>query len=159
MIMFTITKPRRKLKKIMTAAALMLLIGIVVPGVYYSLSAVGAMSLFASGDVVAVREGVGETDVGAEYANEYAEEGEAAVLSEKDGNANIVENDINTANSANLAENTQISDKNVNGGNVENAEGADNSENDEKNENYEKPGLWQSLLTVIFGETPEIVKY
>ena len=52
MIMFTVTKPRRKLKRVLQAAALVLLLAVVVPGIYHSLESVGAMSLFASGDAV-----------------------------------------------------------------------------------------------------------
>lgn len=52
MIMFTITRPKRKLKKFLGAAALVLLLGVVVPGVYFTLSGVGAMSLFASGEAI-----------------------------------------------------------------------------------------------------------
>lgn len=52
MIMFTVTKPRRKLKRVLQAAALVLLLAVVVPGIYHSLESVGAMSLFASGEAV-----------------------------------------------------------------------------------------------------------
>ncbi len=52
MIMFTVTKPRRKLKRVLQAAALVLLLAVVVPGIYHNLESVGAMSLFASGDAV-----------------------------------------------------------------------------------------------------------
>ena len=52
MIMFTVTKPRRKLKRVLQATALVLLLAVVVPGIYHSLESVGAMSLFASGDAV-----------------------------------------------------------------------------------------------------------
>ena len=52
MIMFTITKPKGKLKKLLTAGALVLLLGVVVPGTYMTLSDVGAMSLFAAGDAI-----------------------------------------------------------------------------------------------------------
>ena len=50
MIMFTVTKPRRKLKRVLQAAALVLLLAVVVPGIYHNLESVGAMSLFASGE-------------------------------------------------------------------------------------------------------------
>lgn len=53
MIMFTITKPKGKLKKLLAAGALVLLLGVFVPGVYMALSDVGAMSLFAAGDAIA----------------------------------------------------------------------------------------------------------
>lgn len=52
MIMFTVTKPRRKLKRVLQAAALVLLLAVVVPGIYHSLASVEAMSLFASGEAV-----------------------------------------------------------------------------------------------------------
>lgn len=52
MIMFTVTKPRRKLKRVLQAAALVLLLAVVVPGIYHSLESVEAMSLFASGEAV-----------------------------------------------------------------------------------------------------------
>ena len=52
MIMFTVTKPRRKLKRVLQAAALVLLLAVGVPGIYHNLESVGAMSLFASGDAV-----------------------------------------------------------------------------------------------------------
>lgn len=52
MIMFTVTKPRRKLKRVLQAAALVLLLAVVVPGIYHNLESVGAMSLFASGEAV-----------------------------------------------------------------------------------------------------------
>ncbi len=50
MIMFTVTKPRRKLKRVLQAAALVLLLA--VAGIYHSLESVEAMSLFASGEAV-----------------------------------------------------------------------------------------------------------
>ncbi len=53
MIMFTITKPKGKLKKMLAAGALVLLLGVFVPGVYMALSDMGAMSLFAAGDAIA----------------------------------------------------------------------------------------------------------
>lgn len=52
MIMFTVTKPRRKLKRVLQAVALVLLLAVVVPGIYHSLESVEAMSLFASGEAV-----------------------------------------------------------------------------------------------------------
>ena len=42
MIMFTVTKPRRKLKRVLQAAALVLLLAVVVPGIYHNLESVGA---------------------------------------------------------------------------------------------------------------------
>lgn len=48
MIMLTVTKPRRKLKRLLKGGALLLLLGVVVPGIYYSLQTVGAMSLFVA---------------------------------------------------------------------------------------------------------------
>ncbi len=42
----------RKLKRVLQAAALVLLLAVVVPGIYHSLESVGAMSLFASGEAV-----------------------------------------------------------------------------------------------------------
>jgi hypothetical protein len=182
MIMFTITKPRRKLKKLLTVTALLLLLGVVVPGIYSGMSAVGAMSLFASGDSVSdsaatqvPTEVGGASEVPLEYTAEYAGETENAEIlpdnlenaanTELGENNHVVENDANTVNSVDLPENAEISDNSANVVNAENAENVANAENvtkaenAENIENAEKPGLWQSFLTVLFGETPEIVRY
>ncbi len=179
MIMFTITKPRRKLKKLLTVTAMLLLLGVVVPGIYSGMSAVGAMSLFASGDSVSdsaatqVPTEVGSaSEVPLAYTAEYVGETENAeilpdnpenaVNAELGENNHVVENAANTVNSADLPENAEISDNSanvVNAENTENVANAENADNAENIENAEKPGLWQSLLTVLFGETPEIVRY
>ena len=57
MIMLTVTKPRRKLKRLLKGGALLLLLGVVVPGIYHGLQTVGAMSLFASGESVQTETG------------------------------------------------------------------------------------------------------
>jgi hypothetical protein len=184
--MFTITKPRRKLKKLLTVTALLLLLGVVVPGIYSGMSAVGAMSLFASGDSVndsvsdsaatqVPTEVGGASEVPLAYTAEYAGETENAEIlpdnlenaanTELGENNNVVENAANAVNSTDLPENAEISDNSANVANTENVTNAENMENvanadnAENVENAEKSGLWQSLLTVLFGETPEIVRY
>jgi hypothetical protein len=182
MIMFTITKPRRKLKKLLTVTALLLLLGVVVPGIYSGMSAVGAMSLFASGDSVSdsaatqvPTEVGGASEVPLAYTAEYAGKTENAEIlpdnlenaanTELGENNHVVENNANTVNSADLPKNAEISDNSANVANTENVTNAENMENvanadnAENVENDEKPGLWQNLLTVLFGETPEIVRY
>lgn len=94
MIMFTVTKPRRKLKRVLQAAALVLLLAVVVPGIYHNLESVGAMSLFASGEAVSGSEeqatqpeatteleatAQSETTAGTEAATSQAEDENAPV--------------------------------------------------------------------------------
>lgn len=77
-MMIMITKPRGKLKALVAAGALGLLLGVAVPLGYSALSDVGAMSLFAAGDKISAEgEGVAE-----EIAAEQAEENTAEVADE-----------------------------------------------------------------------------
>lgn len=50
MMMFMVTEPRSKLKKLAAVAAMGLLVGVAVPVGYHTLTDIGAMSLFAAGD-------------------------------------------------------------------------------------------------------------
>lgn len=77
-MMIMITKPRGKLKAVVAAGTLGLLLGVAVPLGYSALSDVGAMSLFAAGDKISAE---GE-NVAEEIAAEQAEENTADVADE-----------------------------------------------------------------------------
>lgn len=135
MIMFTVTKPRRKLKRLLQAAALVLLLAVVVPGIYHSLESVGAMSLFASGEAVS----------GPAAETQGAAAGEAAQPTETQGTA-----------TGEVVQPTEAAESSA-------AAQAD-SEAAPAEENMpeaaaEGPGLWQGFLTVLFGEPPQVVAY
>lgn len=89
MIMLTVTKPRRKLKRVLQGLALLLLLGVVVPGIYHSLEAVGAMSMFASGEAV-TSDGVAPVAPEAPIAQEEATETETAAETETTAEAEAV---------------------------------------------------------------------
>ncbi|HIU10303.1 MAG TPA: hypothetical protein IAB00_03520 [Candidatus Avidehalobacter gallistercoris] len=131
MIMFTITKPKRKLRKLFSAAALVLLVAVVVPGIYFTLSGMGAMSLFASGEAISEQhdEQTGNTkQTAVEQAGQTEQnvQGEQAKPSEQ------------TA-----AEQTEL---------------AEQSEPVEQKA-PEKAGFLQNLRAVFFGEQLEVVPY
>ncbi len=135
MIMFTITKPKRKLKKLFSAAALVLLLAVVVPGIYFTLSGVGAMSLFASGEAIG-----GDAE---QQPTEQTEQTEQTAA-EQAGQSEQNEQTEPAAPSEQTA--------------AEPTEPAETSEPTEPTE-PEKAGFLQSLRAVFFGEQPEVVPY
>lgn len=147
MIMFMITKPGGKLKKLLTAGALVLLLGVVVPGVYFALSDLGAMSLFAAGDSIS--------------------DGEEAPQPPADNNAEQTAADTEEEPEDKDAEQTAADDTEEEPED-ENAEqtAADTAEEEPQDENAgqtaadeEKPGFWGSLKALIFGEQPQVQPY
>lgn len=133
MIMFTITKPKRKLKKLFSAAALVLLLAVVVPGIYFTLAGVGAMSLFASGEAIGEEAGQQQTE-----QNEQAEPTVPSEQTEQNGQA----------------EQTVPSEQTA----AEPTEPAEQTEPTEQAE-PEKAGFLQSLRAVFFGEQLAVVPY
>lgn len=133
MIMFTVTKPRRKLKRFLQAAALVLLLAVVVPGIYHSLESVGAMSLFASGESVS---GPAESINPETAPPENAQADEAAALPETEKAAENPSAEEQAADTPPAEESA--------------AEIALEAE---------APGLWQDFLTVIFGEKAQVAPY
>ena len=105
MIMFTITKPKGKLKKLLAAGALVLLLGVVVPGTYMALSDVGAMSLFAAGDAIADESLAAE--MGAPPAQDEADE----QVKQDETAAATPETSDNTENAEITAEDTAETEK------------------------------------------------
>ncbi len=130
MIMFTVTKPRRKLKRVLQAAALVLLLAVVVPGIYHSLESVEAMSLFASGEAVSGSE---EQTTQPEATTEP----EATAQSETTAEAEA-EAATNQAEAKNALED----------------EAASGSENEAETESF-----WQPLLRVLFGDKSQVTSY
>lgn len=103
MIMFTITKPKGKLKKLLAAGALVLLLGVFVPGVYMALSDMGAMSLFAAGDAIADEPPTAEMDapMAQDDKDKTVEQDTAAAQTpESSENANNADNTEITAEEA-----------------------------------------------------------
>lgn len=131
MIMLTVTKPRRKLKRLLKGGALLLLLGVVVPGIYHGLQTVGAMSLFASGESV-------QTETGAPTEQSAPPEQAGAVPTEN----------VHNSDSAESVGNAEKS------GNAENTESTGSTE-----EEVDKPGLLERLKAVIFGEQATVQPY
>lgn len=83
-MMIMITKPRGKLKKVATAGAMVLLLGVAVPLGYSALSDADAMSLFAAGEKISDKIITEEVDTQSvaepptENVEENAEETEGA---------------------------------------------------------------------------------
>lgn len=140
MIMFTVTKPRRKLKRVLQAAALVLLLAVVVPGIYHSLESVGAMSLFASGDAVS-----GSEEQAAQP--EATTELEAAAQPEATTEPEAADQSETTAGTE--AATSQADDENAP---VD--EAASDSENEAETESF-----WQPLLRVLFGDKSQVTSY
>ncbi|MBQ3199732.1 MAG: hypothetical protein IJB67_05155 [Firmicutes bacterium] len=136
MIMFTITKPKGKLKKMLAAGALVLLLGVFVPGVYMALSGVGAMSLFAAGDAIA--------DEPMEMQMEMEMEMDAPMVQDKA---------TEPAKQAEAAA-AQTPENSANADSTENADDVEITA-----EEAEEPSLWVRLKAVIFGEEPQVVPY
>lgn len=141
MIMLTVTKPRRKLKRLLKGGALLLLLGVVVPGLYHSLQAVGAMSLFASGENV-------QTEAAA--PNQEAEQAEPPQAGGAAPTAQTQPPDIASPQEP-VEPGTPLT-QTTEAENVE--EGADKAV-----DSAEKPGLLERLKTVIFGEQAAVQPY
>lgn len=148
MIMLTVTKPRRKLKKLLKGGALLLLLGVVVPGIYYSLQTVGAMSLFVAEDETAQVE---QSTPAEPQAQTGSEETMAADSGAENDNAGEEENNEE-----------QIDETQVN---AEQAAAADTAENPAENSAGELTaeqkggGLWAALQAVLFGEKAQVIPY
>ena len=140
MIMFMITRPRGKMKKLFAAGGMVLLLGVIVPGIYFALSGMGAMSLFAAGDNI---------DGGGAVSPAPADGAEQ----EKEANEGI-EGGTETA-----ADNINAESDAIGGG--ESAAAADGEETpaDEKTTEPAKPGFLQSLKEELFGEQPQVQLY
>ncbi len=182
MIMLTVTKPRRKLKRLLKGGALLLLLGVVVPGIYHGLQTVGAMSLFASGESVQTETGApteqsappeqapGDSQSLNNEKNAAAapDEQAGAVPTENVHNSDSAESVGNAEKSGN-AENTESTES---AGSIEGTDSAEsinstestiNAENTESTgsteEEVDKPGLLERLKAVIFGEQATVQPY
>ncbi len=148
MIMFTVTKPRRKLKRLLQAAALVLLLAVVVPGIYHSLESVGAMSLFASGEAVsgpaAETQEMATNEAAPPTEAQETASGEAAPPTEEQGTPSEAAPPTEAAESSAAAQ--------------ADSEAAPAEENTPEAA-AEGPGLWQGFLTVLFGEPPQVIAY
>ncbi len=159
MIMLTVTKPRRKLRRILKGVGLLLLLLAVVPGLYYTLSSVGAMSMFASGTMG--ESGQSGTERGGQPTDEApapegggGEQQAAAQAGDEDSDAadNDEDNDEDNAENADnekAAAGDELKDEAAAA-----EEGAGAAEKP-----AEKAGLWQALQEVIFGRRPEVHIY
>ncbi len=151
MIMLTVTKPRRKLKKLLKGGALLLLLGVVVPGIYYSLQTVGAMSLFVAEDETAQV----EQSTPAEPAEPQAQTGSEETMAADSG----AEND-NAGEEENNEE--QIDETQVNAEQAAAADTAENPAEDSAGEltaEQKGGGLWAALQAVLFGEKAQVIPY
>ena len=157
MIMLTVTKPRRKLKRILKGGALLLLLGVVVPGIYYSLESMGAMSLFASGDTVVQSE---QAEQGGQ--NAQAEQMQQIEPKQQTGQ---LEQTAPVESTESNAQNEQIEQNEANeqpSAALDAAapeEMAAPEEQTAAEDGADKPGLWQRLKAVLFGEKSEVVPY
>lgn len=179
MIMLTVTKPRRKLKRLLKGGALLLLLGVVVPGIYHGLQTVGAMSLFASGESVQTETGVpteqsappeqapGDSQPLNNEKNAAAapDEQAGAVPTENVHNSDSAESVGNAEKSGN-AENTESIESTDSAESANSTESTINAENTESTESIEsteeevdKPGLLERLKAVIFGEQATVQPY
>lgn len=177
MIMFMITKPGGKLKKLLTAGALVLLLGVVVPGVYFALSDLGAMSLFAAGDSISDGEEAPEppadnnaeqtaADTEDEAEDENAEQTAADAEEEaEDEDAGQTAADIEEKPQDEDAEQTAADteeeprDEDAGQTAADNAEEPQDEKAGQTAADEEKPGFWDSLKTLIFGEQPQVQPY
>ncbi len=164
MIMLTVTKPRRKLKRLLKGGALLLLLGVVVPGIYHGLQTVGAMSLFASGESVQTETGVPtEQSAPPEQAPGDSQplnnEKNAAAAPDEQAGAVPTENVHNSGN----AENTESIESTDSAESANSTESTINAENTESTgsteEEVDKPGLLERLKAVIFGEQATVQPY
>ncbi len=176
MIMLTVTKPRRKLKRLLKGGALLLLLGVVVPGIYHGLQTVGAMSLFASGESVQTETGVpteqsappeqapGDSQPLNNEKNAAAapDEQAGAVPTENVHNSDSAESVGNAEKSGN-AENTESTESTDSAESANSTESTINAENTESTgsteEEVDKPGLLERLKAVIFGEQATVQPY
>lgn len=155
MIMLTVTKPRRKLRRILKGAGLLLLLLAVVPGLYYTLSSVGAMSTFASG---AAREGKGGAVDEAPSPGGSGDERQAAAQAGDEDTSTAEDKDEEKVN-AEKNDAAADNEKAAAGDELkDDAAGAEDSAGAEKAP-AEKAGLWQALQEVIFGREPEVRIY
>lgn len=169
MIMLTVTKPRRKLKRLLKGGALLLLLGVIVPGIHHGLEAVGAMSLFASGETVTQTEQAAQVETGEQAAQ--VETGEQAAQAEAGEQAAQAEAGEQAAQAepgeqAAQAETGEQAAQAESGEQVAQAETGEQAAQAETGEQAapedapaEKPGLWQRLRAVIFGEKAEVIPY
>ena len=167
MIMLTVTKPRRKLKRLLKGGALLLLLGVVVPGIYHGLQTVGAMSLFASGESVQTETGAPtEQSAPPEQApgdsQSLNNEKNAAAAPDEQAGAVPTENVHNSdsAESVGNAESTESTDSAESANSTESTINAENTESTgSTEEEVDKPGLLERLKAVIFGEQATVQPY
>ena len=126
MIMLTVTKPRRKLKRLLKGGALLLLLGVVVPGIYHGLQTVVAMSLFASGESV-------QTETGAPTE-------QSAPPEQAPGDSQSLNNEKNAAAAPDEQAGAVPTENVQNSGNAGSAGDAENSGNAESTESAGSAG-------------------
>ncbi len=136
MIMFTMTAPRRKLKRALQAGGLVLLLAAVVPGIYCSLTEAEAMSSFADGSDAVAGEQAAATDSTAGSTAEGTVDGAAENAAQSAAN-NETATDSNAAPGAESAEITES---------TESAESTDGS-------------FLQSLREALFGPEQQVEMY
>lgn len=144
MIMFTMTAPRRKLKRALQAGGLVLLLAAVVPGIYCSLTEAEAMSSFADGSDAVAGEQAAATDSTAGSTAEGTADGTTEGTT--DGAAE------NAAQST--ANNETATDSNA-------APGAESAEITESTESAESTdgSFLQSLREALFGPEQQVEMY
>ncbi len=159
MIMLTVTKPRRKLRRILKGVGLLLLLLAVVPGLYYTLSSVGAMSMFASGTMG--ESGQSGTEQGGQPTDEApAPEGaggeQQAAAQAGDEDSDAADNDEDNAENADNEKAAAGDELKEDTAAAEDSAGAEEKPAEKP---AEKAGLWQALQEVIFGRRPEVHIY
>ncbi len=137
MMIFSITKPKKKLKGAAIGLCLLLLLGVGVPAAYQYLSAEDAMSGFAEGDdkVIYVTDRL----------EPYTEELSVAEIGEENVTGDPIKVNATEENEA-PAEETDAQTK----GQMSSADVA--SQNAFQN-------IWQKILAVIFGSQGEVLYY
>lgn len=165
MIMLTVTKPRRKLKRLLKGGALLLLLGVVVPGIYYSLQTVGAMSLFVADDKPAQVEQSAPNEQAAPLTQTESEETESEETLAADSAAEEGQGkEEPSAEEPNAEESNAEGQAAAAADTVENTakdsaetpaeSSAENSEPDAKG-----GGLWAALQAVLFGDRGQVIPY
>lgn len=141
MIMFTMTAPRRKLKRALQAGGLVLLLAAVVPGIYCSLTEAEAMSSFADGSDTVAGGQTAVTDDTADSAAEGTTEGIT---------------DSTTENAAeSTAESTANNETAADGDGAPGTEGAKSLESIESTDG----SFLQSLREALFGPEQQVEMY
>lgn len=160
MIMLTVTKPRRKLKRLLKGGALLLLLGVVVPGIYYSLQTVGAMSLFVADDKPAQVEQSAPNEQAAPLTQTESEETLAAdsaaeeVQGKEEPNAEEPNAEESNAEGQAAAAADTVENTAKDSAETPAESSAENSEPDAKG-----GGLWAALQAVLFGDRCQVIPY